>query len=552
MAVEFLEAQGGRLFSERYNLLTLWQEVAENFYPERADFTNNRSLGYELAQGLASGDPIMVRRDLANALGGMLRPTDKVWAHARVADWDEVSSEGRAWLTRAEERQRRAMYHRPTGFSRATKEADNDFATFGQAVIQLTYNRTKTDLLYRCWHLRDVAWTEGTDGLIDTVYRKWTSTPIDLVRLFPKGVHKEIRDKAAKEPYEKVEVWHCIMPVDVYSQGKESEHKTKYVSIYLDLSNKHIMEEVGLHRQEYIIPRWQTVSGSQYAYSPSVVVALPDARTLQEMTLTLLEAGEKAVTPPLLGVQGALRSDVNVMAGGLTWVDREYDERLGEVLRPLSIDKSGIPLGMDMAASVHERLREAFYLNTISLPPTGGPDMTAFEVGQRVQEYVRNALPLFEPMEVEYNGPLCEDTFGLLMQAGVFGSPFEMPEELQGKNVEFMFESPLHDAIEREKTQRYLESTSLIAQAAAVDPAAGHVIDTRKAIRAALLAAGTPPEWLRSEAEVTAMMDAEAETQRTQQLLEQMQQGANIAQTIGSTEMPEAPGVPGSPQGAPV
>jgi hypothetical protein len=36
--------------------------------------------------------------------------------------------------------------------------------------------------------------------------------------------------------------------------------------------------------------------------------------------------------------------------------------------------------------------------------------MTAYEVGQRVQEYIRNALPIFEPMEMEYNAALCDES----------------------------------------------------------------------------------------------------------------------------------------------
>ncbi|MTV47254.1 portal protein, partial [Streptococcus pneumoniae] len=81
--------------------------------------------------------------------------------------------------------------------------------------------------------------------------------------------------------------------------------------------------------------------GSQYAHSPAVVAALPDARLLQQITAVILEAGEKAITPPMVGVQEAIRGDVAVYAGGITWVDAEYDERLGEVLRPMTSDKSG-------------------------------------------------------------------------------------------------------------------------------------------------------------------------------------------------------------------
>lgn len=544
--VEYLLEQGGRLLNNRGQLLTLWQDIAENFYPERADFTLKRNVGAELMDGLATGYPVLVRRELANSIGGLLRPTNKVWAHIRVDGWDQVSVTGRAWLEMAEERQRRAMYHRLTNFTRATKEADNDFAAFGQAVLQVSVNTKADGLLYRCWHLRDTAWSENNDGRIDTVFRKWKTTAIDLVRLFPKTVHQNVREKLDKDPYCEVEVWHCVLPGDVY-ESEKNKRNLPFVSIYLDITNKSILEEVPWAANEYVIPRWQTVSGSQYGYSPAVVVGLADARTIQEMTVTLLEAGEKAVTPPLLGVQGALRSDVNVMAGGITWVDREYDERLGEVLRPLTIDKNGIPLGIDMQRDLREQLREAFYLNTLNLPPQGGPDMTAYEVGQRVQEYIRQALPLFEPLESEYNGPLCELTFETLLRYNVFGSPFDMPDELRGRNVEFMFESPLHDAVERQKAQRFLEATSLVANAAGADPEVMHVFDVPKGAREALLSSGTPAGWLRTQAEVDERIRADQEAQQAAFMLDQMQKGAEVAKTIGTTPTPSGTQNTGQP-----
>jgi hypothetical protein len=48
--------------------------------------------------------------------------------------------------------------------------------------------------------------------------------------------------------------------------------------------------------------------------------------------------------------------------------------------------------------------------------------MTAFQAGQIVQEYIRGALPLFEPMEQERNGGMCEETFEVLYNNGAFGS----------------------------------------------------------------------------------------------------------------------------------
>ena len=105
-------------------------------------------------------------------------------------------------------------------------------------------------------------------------------------------------------------------------------------SIWYDITHETLMQATPLWGKHYIIPRWQTVSGSQYSYSPASVCALPDARLLQAMTFTLLEAGEKATSPPMIATQNAVRSDVALYAGGITWVDEEYDEKLGAALRP--------------------------------------------------------------------------------------------------------------------------------------------------------------------------------------------------------------------------
>lgn len=537
MGAEYLVKQGGQLFEKRSSLLSLWQRIAENFYPERADFTTVRNIGAEFGDWLNTGYPLLARRDLGNSFGTMLRPTSKNWFHIRTKDrWDELGTEARAWLEMAENRQRRAMYAVGTQFTRATKEGDHDFAAFGQNCIQVSLNSKANGLLYRCWHLRDVAWMEDSDGRIGTVYRKWKPTISDIMQLFPGKVHQTWVDKVEKEPHREVEVWHCIVPSEYYPTEGGKKIRTPYISIYLDVEQKHKMEEVGLKAMQYVIPRWQTVSGSQYAYSPASIVAMGDARLLQTMTGVLLEAGEKAVSPPMIAVQGALRGDLNILAGGVTWVDTEYDERLGEVLRPLTQDKSGIPLGLEMAQDVRQMIAEAFYLNKITLPAPDR-DMTAYETGQRVQEYIRQAMPLFEPMEAEYNGPVCENTFELLINAGVFGPITEIPEELHGVDFTFAFESPLHDAIEREKGARLMEAASMVSQITPLDQTAPFLLDAKKALRDTLQGTGVPTAWIRSEAQVDELAAQKQQDMQTAQLLAQMQAGADVAKTVSEANV---------------
>lgn len=527
-----LVERGARLFGQKGTLDTRNQEIADHFYPERADFTVMRDIGDEWADHLMTGYPSMVRRDLGNALGSMLRPRAKTWFHMGVARDEQIDHEGRQWLEWASGVQRRAMYDRVTNFTRATKEADHDFAAFGSPVLSVETNRRDMALLYRCWHPRDVVWCEDAYGAIGEVHRKWKPEARTLAQLFPGGLHPKVSESLAKEPYREIPCKHVVLRAESYDASRR--FRTPWVSLHIDCENDHIMEERGSWSRVYVIPRWMTISGSQYAYSPATLVALPDARLIQAMTLTLLEAGEKAVNPPMVGVSEAIRGDLQIYAGGFTAVDREYDERLGEVLRPLTQDKSGLPFGLEMADRMSAMLREAFYLNTLSLPPQGGPDMTAYEVGQRVQEYIRQALPLFEPMEYEYNGALCEETFETLLREGAFGPPDSIPESIRGREIQFKFESPLADMVEREKGQTFLEAKAILAEALAVDPSAAALVDFPTTLRDVLGGIGAPAKWLRSPEDVEAMLRQQAEQQQAADMLARMQSGAAAAKDLGA------------------
>jgi hypothetical protein len=526
--------RGDFLFGQRGDLMNLWQEIGENFYPERADFTFRRSLGDEFAGHLTSSYPLMVRRELGNAFSSMLRPRDQPWLNVSVEQEDRLDRAGREWLEWATGVQRRAMYDRKTQFVRATKEGDNDFAAFGQCVISRETDHKERALLYRCWHLRDVAWAEKYNGTTPETHRKWKPTCAELASLFPNTCHPKVKQRVEKEPFSTVECRHVVMLAEDYnSAGGGKKWRTPYVSIHLDAENSCIMEEAGSWSPVYTKPRWQTVSGSQYAYSPATVAGLPDARLIQAMTLTLLEAGEMAVRPPMVGVKEAFRSDLQIFAGGFTAVDAEYDERLGEVLRPLVQDKNGLPFGLEITRDTREMLSSAFYLNKLSLPPAGNGEMTAFETGQRIQEYIRNALPLFEPMESEYNGAICEDSFDELLRLGAFGQPQDIPESIRGAEIQFRFESPLHEAIERRKGTKFLEAKQLTREAIELDPSTLPTMDARKALRDALQGIGTPAAWLRDEKDVEAFAEQEQARQQAEALTQQVASAAEAGKNLG-------------------
>lgn len=553
MTPKELRNQADHLHGKRSTLLMQWQDMALNFYPQRADFTYQRTLGMEQVTDLMSSWPLLCARELSDQIGQMLRPTAKQWFESGLANGEKVDTEGLRWLQMADGAMRRAMYDPASQFTRATKEGDNDYATFGQCVITVGLSKKRDSLLYRCHHLRDCVWMEDEDGKLCFFARKWKPTVRDLMRLFPGSVHPDVVLQAQgtnPNPFAEIQCYQIVVAADlfegeyVYDGAMQGKSKCPWVSLYYDCDNEHVMEAVPQWTKGVIVPRWQTVSGSQYAFSPAAVVALPEARLLQSMTYTLLEAGEKATSPPMIATGDVVRGDVDVRPGGITIVDREYDERLGEALRPITQDLRGMPIGIEMQKDSRSVLSEIFYLNKLSGPPQGGPQKTAFQVGQEVQQYIRDALPLFEPMEMSYNGAIYEETFELSMRNGMFGSPYDMPPSLRGRKLSPTFRSPLHDAIEQQKVQVFLQTAQIIAQAVPMDQSAAMIIDYKEALRDTLEGGGTPAKWMRSVTELDAIAQKTAQDQQAAGMLDQMQKAADVGKTVSEAKAANQQGAP--------
>lgn len=512
MDVDLLKKHVKHLFERQRVMLPLWQTLAENFYPERADFTFTRNIGNELADNLVDSYPVMVRRDLGNSFSAMLR--DGQWFEIGIND--EPDHSGKEWLEQKSKRLLQIMYRRSSNFVRTTKEADHDYATFGQPVISVERNRKADGLLYRCWHLRDVAWFDDESGQIGGVARRWKPTQRDLVQYLGKDkVHQKVMEELKEKPFKERECYHITMPADMFGDEEIQDRGFPFVSIFLDYENDHLMEETGVNNHMYVIPRFQTISGSPYAFSPAAITGLPNARTIQAMTHTLLEAGERYARPPLVANQKVIRGDIDLLGDGITWLDPEYDERLGDAIRPLYQNQSGFPIGLQLRDGVVDILSSAFYRDKLSLPDVTH-EMTAYEVSERMKQFRRENLPLFAPIESEYNGQLCEISFELAMQNGFLGSPADIPESLRDRDVKFKFKSPLTEAEEEAKVNQFQQVSQMLAEAAQADPGVMLNVNIDEAFRDAVSGTGAPTKWLRDINEV-----AMAKEQMSQQMAEQ-------------------------------
>lgn len=522
---------GDAEFAKKAQINSLHQEIALNFYPERADFTTVRNEGEEFADHLFASYPVLARRELGNMLGEFLRPGEFFSIHVDDEDLDESDQE-RAFLERLSKIQWRAMSDPAANLVRSAATTDHDFAAFGNGVLRASLNIAGNGLLHRNYHLRDCAWSENAEGKVDAMHRDWNPTARQLKAHFRDKVSKDVLRACEKEPEKPFQCRHVVLPSRVYHYKSKGGKSFPYVSLFVERGTETVLEEVGVNWFEYVVPRWQTISGSGYGVSMATMILLPDGRTLQVVMRTTREAGENYVNPPMVAVSDAIRGDYNLYPGGITTADIEYDERLGEVLRPVTKDRGGFPISFEIANALKEDIRHGFFLDKIQLPETNG-QMTATEVRRRIQEHIRAAAPISKPIQQDYNHPLCEVDFQIMMAHGAFPMD-EMPASLEGMELKYKFRSPLDELAEQNEADIFVDVRDrILVPSAQIDPSVIAEVDMRAANRDAMRAAGWKQKWFLSKEEAEERREQEAQKAQMAETMEAVGAAGATAQQAG-------------------
>jgi hypothetical protein len=522
--------RGKRVFDVREPMLGYWNELARNFNPVRGDFLSDHNFGEDFGAHLFDDGPVTLRRDLANSFAAMLRPRNQRWFRPKIKDKRIQESAGVAdWLDAAGEIMWNWIYEDVAAFVTATKSADHDFATFGNCVLSADVNRRRDGLIYRHYHLRDCGWLENSEGQVDTIFREMKLAARLIRQKWPKAaLNQEITKALGDNPEREFTIWHVMMPMEDYLNTEGADEKVNrgrrggysWCSVYIDKDHTEVIEASGSMRFKYIVARWHPVQGWPYAISPATSDSLPAARQLQAMARTGIEALEKSVDPPSKARDKAIRGDINLFAGGITWFDDSVDEREGKSFELLDVGKNAV-LGLQAIDQARLRLADAMFVTKLTMPTERAK--TAYETQRIWEEQLRAAVPLFEPVEQNYNAPLLSETWEILLEVGAFGNRLRdgtiegMPDGLKGREFTWSFSNPIQEAQERVKAQTFQVAASISMAARQLDPAAGADFDVRVAGRDAMRGAGAPEDWIVDKDEADEAAEAIGQQQQIAQ-----------------------------------
>jgi hypothetical protein len=523
-----------KLFTRKWSLDSLRQVLANEFFPERANFTQDRVDGDEYMRLTYESGPALNRRTLADAIGALTRPKQQQWGKVRPEDERLHTDRALVWCDWASSQMHKLLYWKNGNFYRAMRMGDNDIVSFGDGVCSIAEDSERSGRPFFDWHhLRDCAWTRNRMHVCDVFHRKFKVEAREFCKRWGEDNLPQARKATLdKDPWQEVEVRHIVMPSGRYDGYRSFASKGKpFVSIYICPESRRVLkDDNGYFEFPYIVRPWEAQDYSPYSYSPAAMLGLCDARLLQSQAAVILDAAERSIDPPLIATQEAILDGPYSHAGSITYVDAEYDEKLGAALRPLET-AGNLNIGLEMKVDTREVLAAAWYINKLNLPSDS--DMTAYEVSERVGEYIRSIGPVIEPFE-QHNQMILDTVFQMLLRLGKLGDYNDIPPEIRGADIGFEIEGPVRAAYARQKTVKARETLEIVKANAELDGRFLDNVDFDVLGRDAISGVGGNHAWLKPVEIVTEKRKADADAAAKQAQMEEAARGMAMAKEAAS------------------
>jgi hypothetical protein len=522
-----------------------YDDLANVMLTRRGGFRETTVDGDTRNDDIFDGTPMQGARSLANTTGAMIRPEGEVFTTIKLENENELDEEGNKWLADSTQRFDTAVRAPITRFRQSTGEVDLDLVVFGTGILFNGLSNDRQNLLFKSVHLKDGVPFFNQEGHAVGMYRlqnqplwQWIEKFKDR-KLFHDDTIKLINEDKLDE---KIKMIHAVVPRDQLKfKSPLLARNFAWADMWIELDKMHLVKEGGFNEFPFIVPRWNTASGEDMGRSPGMV-ALPDSNTLQAMGETILVAGQRSADPPLMAPNDGAFNELNTFPGGISYYDVETAASLRgkNPFFPL-ISGANLPISRDMQTDARTQVMNAFFKNILNLP-VDGPQMTATEIIQRKDEFIREVGPVFGIFETDYNLPMAQRSFNIMMREGGFAP---IPDSLQGKSIKFQFELPVTKI--RKQIQAAAARQWVLEQAefAQLNPEQKHLINFEAIGRFSHSALGLPHEIINSKEAFEKKVNEERQAkQQAAEALEMQEQaelaatGAKAAKDIAGADLP--------------
>ena len=496
-----------------------WREIAEQVYPRRDDFDTKRAVGEKRMTKVFDSTPIQANELLASGMVGLNINPATTWFRPNTEGMDD---DAKRWLTDASETMLNEINSPQSGFYTAAYEYFLEFGAFGTAGVFITEGEGNDGLLFQARALSEIAISEGPQGQIDTVYRRFEWPAHRIFARWGEDSGKEVKDALKKnKPDIKFFIIHAIQPRKDRDESKRNARNLPFEEAYVIERGRHLLEEGGYNEFPLPVGRFYKSPMETYGRSPAMT-ALPDIKMLNEVMKTTIKAAQKSVDPPLILPSDGFINPVRTVPGGVNIFDGSVNEAIGQF-------PSGNPgIGLDFVAALQDRIRSVFFVDQLQF--AGGPQMTATEVLQRTEEKLRLMGPILGRVQTEFLGPVLNRVFGILFRQGKFGEP---PESLP-PSFEFEYTSQVSMAQKQQEANGFIRAVEVLGPLLQLNPALlTDNLNGDKTVRDTLEMFGVSPNKLTEERERDVVRQQRQQLAQQAQTIEMLKQGGEAGKAVG-------------------
>lgn len=454
------------LKTERSSWWGHWEELSDFLLPRSGRFNaSDRNTGTRRHNSIYDNTGTRALRTLGSGLMAGATSPARPWFRLATPDPElNAYHSAKLWLDDAGRRMLRVFAK--SNVYRTLHGIYEELGCFGTgAAIVLPDFRN----VVHCYPLTAGEYAISTDhkGAITTLYREFDMTVAQLVAQF--GLEKCSQSTRSRFHDGNLDEWvtviHAIEPRTDRDPSKIDSRNMEWASIYMEAKGSDgdgFLSESGFRHFPAVCPRWAVAGGDIYGNSPGME-ALGDVKGLQHATLRKAEAIDYQTKPPLQAPTSMKNRDVEMLPGGITYVDPTAPNA---GIRPAFETRLDLSHLQQDLFETRGRIGAAFYADLFLMLSNAGPNtrMTATEVAERHEEKLLMLGPVLERLHNELLDPLIDMTFRTMLEGGLLPPP---PPELYGVDLNVEFVSMLaqaQKAIGTNSIDRFVGNLGVVAQ----------------------------------------------------------------------------------------
>ena len=532
-------ARWGYLKTERASWFTHWQEISTRLLPRAGRFfVQDRNKGNKRHNQIYDSTATQALSVLAaGMMSGMTSPA-RPWFRLTTGDDDlDAYPPVKVWLDQVSRLMLKIFQSSNT--YRALHSMYEELGSFGTAASIMVPD-FQSVIHHHPLTAGEYAITTDWRGDVTTLYREFQKTVGQIVKEFGykacSPTVQNLYDRGNLEAW--VTLIHAIEPRADRDPSKNDPQNMAWKSVYFEIggNQQHCLRESGFRRFPALVPRWVVRGGDIYGESPAMT-ALGDINQLQHEQLRKAQGIDYKTKPPLQAPTSMKNRDVEMLPGGISYVDMANPHGGIRTAFEATIDLSHL---MADIQDVRERIRSCFFADLfLMLANQTDTRMTATEVAERHEEKLLMLGPVLERLQNELLDPLIENTFDAIVEAGIAPPP---PEELQGRplNVDLIgMLAQAQRAVATNSIDRFVGNLGAVAQ---FKPEVLDRFNTDRWVEIYSDSLGLDPQIIIPADQAQAIREQRAQAQAQAQQAALAEQQASTAQKLASakTDQPNA------------